>query len=85
MFTKLLNHKDLVGVPILILLNKSENNESTNKQKILEIFNLQNIQNRDWLIQCVSAENGTGLSNALEVLIHYLEKNGRYVDTSAYI
>lgn len=79
-----MKHEGLQGVPILILLNKSEN-EGTNKQKILEVFNLQTIQNRDWLIQCVSAENGTGLSNALEVLISYLEKNGRFVDTTTYI
>jgi ADP-ribosylation factor related protein 1 len=82
-FYKVLQQSELHEVPVLILLNKSD--QSQTKQTILETFELEKIQNHDWFIQCISAESGSGLTQALEVLIQYLQKNGRYVDTNAYI
>ena len=83
-FDEVLENKNLGSIPILILLNKCDDTNKS-KQEILELFELDKIEGRDWMIQCVSAENGKGLGESLEILIQYLQKNARYVDTDAYI
>eukprot|EP01080_Neovahlkampfia_damariscottae_P010625 gene10625-3248_t len=83
-FDEILENKNLGSIPILILLNKCDT-QNKSQQEILELFELDRIEGRDWMVQCVSAENGKGIGESLEILIQYLQKNARYVDTEAYI
>lgn len=67
---KLLSNDKLDGATLLILANKCDLTSSMDADKISEILELHNIQNRHcYIVQC-SAVTGVGLDNGIEWLIN---------------
>jgi 50S ribosomal subunit-associated GTPase HflX len=86
-FDEIIKNQNIGKIPIFILLNKCDDPKqfADAQLKILDLFELEKLGERDYIIQSVSAHTGVGVRESVEILIQNLEKNARYVDTDGYI
>mmetsp|Transcript_4167 Transcript_4167/g.4868 ORF Transcript_4167/g.4868 Transcript_4167/m.4868 type:complete len:200 (-) Transcript_4167:2271-2870(-) len=68
----LLQHEDLIGVPLLVYANKQDLFNSVSAKEISEGLNLHLIRGRLWQIQPCSAQTGDGIQPAFEWIIQTL-------------
>lgn len=59
-------------LPVLILVNKSDLKNFTGKGEIIDIFNLNELYNRDWHIENTSALLGNGLTESFHWLYEHI-------------
>ncbi|CAF1019023.1 unnamed protein product, partial [Adineta ricciae] len=67
--TRILSAEELLGVPILFYLNKSDLPNAIDRTQIIERMQLNSIRNRPWLVQTCSATTGDGLYEGLDWLV----------------
>ncbi|CAF1016980.1 unnamed protein product, partial [Adineta ricciae] len=67
--SRILSAEELLGVPILFYLNKSDLPNAIDRTQIIERMQLNSIRNRSWLVQTCSAITGDGLYEGLDWLV----------------
>lgn len=76
-FNSVVHDPHLEGIPLLILANKQDIQDSLGVEAIKSIFNdnSPNIGHRDYYIQPTSALNGDGISTGIEWLVETVKTN----------
>jgi ADP-ribosylation factor 1/2 len=65
---KLLEEPKLANIPLLIYANKQDLQNTMTTNEIIERYQLYNLKNRNWYLQCSSAYTGDGIYEGLEWL-----------------
>ncbi|OMJ65349.1 hypothetical protein SteCoe_38409 [Stentor coeruleus] len=73
-----LSINSLEKIPLLLLVNKSDIADTT-VMKIIDVFNVFAIKNREWFVQKCSAITGEGLEEGLEWLDKIMEKLNKVI------
>ena len=71
--TRLLEHEDLLGAPLLILANKQDLGVMS-VQEVIEKLDLNSIRGREWFCQGCSCVNGSGLYEGMNWFSKTLNK-----------
>ena len=71
--TRILEHEDLHGVPLLILANKQDLGVMS-VQEVIEKLDLNAIRGREWYCQGCSCSNGSGLFEGMNWFSKTLNK-----------
>ena len=71
---KMMEEEALKQCPVLIWANKQDLNTSLTSEEVTEKLEMQNIKDRDWLVQGSSAIRGQGLREGLDWLAYALLK-----------
>ncbi|KAL4498485.1 hypothetical protein ABPG72_019603 [Tetrahymena utriculariae] len=74
-FESIINSPESQGVPILILINKIENQQDPNRpivDEISTILSISLVHNRKIIVQCCSAINGINIDKSMEMLFEQI-------------
>lgn len=76
----IVSHQDTEGIPVLMLANKQDRDDSLEVEDIKEIFNkiAEHLSARDSRVLPVSAIKGTGVKEAADWLTTRLLRNKQY-------
>lgn len=73
-FNEILKEEKLQNVPILVLANKQDLQNSMKASEVSELIGLVKLKDRTWQIQACSAIDGTGLQEAMEWISKSVKK-----------
>ena len=73
-FNEILKEEKLQNVPILVLANKQDLQNSMKASEVSELIGLVNLKDRTWQIQPCSAIDGTGLQEAMDWISKSVKK-----------
>ena len=62
-----------MGVPLLVLANKQDMDNSDSETQISEALGLSGIKQRDWAIFKCSAKTGQGLNEVMDWVVEKLQ------------
>ncbi|EFA81382.1 ADP-ribosylation factor-related protein [Heterostelium album PN500] len=68
---------EVTGSPLLIYLNKQDQPNAMNSAQLTEKLRLNDIKDRKWYVQPMSAKNGDGIFEGLDWLSHSLKTRWR--------
>lgn len=71
----LLEEEQLAGVPVLVLANKQDLEGAMTGAEVMRDLELASVKDRWINVSACSAKNGTGLEDAMKLLIEELNKN----------
>ncbi|CAL9043369.1 unnamed protein product [Musa banksii] len=74
---KVLRHEDLQGAPLLILANKQDLPGAVSTEELARYLDLKELNERLYMIEAVSAYNGTGIKFAIDWLVDVMERSKR--------
>ncbi|XP_059845233.1 ADP-ribosylation factor-like protein 14 [Hypanus sabinus] len=74
-FERVLKHKCLKGIPVVIIANKQDLKGAFSAEQITRSFHLKrSCSDRDWYVQPCCAKTGEGSSMAFDILISLVKK-----------
>ncbi|KAF3320792.1 ADP-ribosylation factor-related protein 1-like protein [Carex littledalei] len=74
---KVLRHEDLQGAPLLILANKQDVSEAVSAEQLERYLDLNDLDERLYMFQSVSAYEGTGIKFSIDWLVDAMERSKR--------
>ncbi|XP_078157208.1 GTP-binding protein 1 [Carex rostrata] len=74
---KVLRHEDLQGAPLLILANKQDVPEAVLAEELERNLDLNDLDERLYMFQSVSAYEGTGIKFSIDWLVDAMERSKR--------